>query len=485
MTRVRSGSHLERVGETWYYQRQVPPDARAAFGKNKVRVSLRTTSRVEAERLEKPHDTIFEATLKAARDARDPQIRLEHNVSQILDHLIDGKTDDQGQQQSLDARVQAALAEIPEVDRTAAREEFAKVGTFYLAKHALLQRLIGKLHPIVTLTPATIDQWDDEIEPGIIKAVQTYMRSMQTEYTFDWAYEKWKAAEDRPEQSQEDGRKYLDEFVNHATLSTVSEVRRPHVTAWRDSLKKTKLAPPSINKRLRIVTAILRTGWRDAEITAPDLEKITVPEEDSTRGAWEREQLLVAMAKLEPKSWAPWVFVINLTTGTRLAEPLLVRKEHYDSLGFINVPRGGRDADGRRQGTKQHKYHVLPIINLIRDPLAKHVAGVAEGDYIFDAPRPSNPKARISRNASQWFSEFKKRNGITRVIHELRDTWIEEARRSPIQKQIYDIITGHAAATSSDKYGGAKPQTLLAANEQICGTFIDDEIAAAIAHLVG
>jgi hypothetical protein len=56
MKTVRSGSHLERIGDTWYYRRVVPPDARAAFGKRTIRISLRTTSRVEAMRLGKKHD---------------------------------------------------------------------------------------------------------------------------------------------------------------------------------------------------------------------------------------------------------------------------------------------------------------------------------------------------------------------------------------------------------------------------------------------
>ena len=68
MQSVRSGSHLELIGETWYYRRVVPPDARAGFGKSKVRFSLRTKSHTEAKRLEKDHDGAFEKTLRSRRD---------------------------------------------------------------------------------------------------------------------------------------------------------------------------------------------------------------------------------------------------------------------------------------------------------------------------------------------------------------------------------------------------------------------------------
>ncbi len=70
---VRSGEHLEPIGETWYYRRVVPPDARPAFewdgkkGRTKVKFSLGTKSKTEARRLEKEHDVEFERRLAAAR----------------------------------------------------------------------------------------------------------------------------------------------------------------------------------------------------------------------------------------------------------------------------------------------------------------------------------------------------------------------------------------------------------------------------------
>jgi hypothetical protein len=62
--RPRSGSHLIRRGDTYYYRRVVPQDARATFGKSEVVVCLRTTSEGEAKRLEKHHDVEFERRLQ-------------------------------------------------------------------------------------------------------------------------------------------------------------------------------------------------------------------------------------------------------------------------------------------------------------------------------------------------------------------------------------------------------------------------------------
>ena len=73
MARTRSGSHLHRRGEIYYYRRIVPAEYRAAFGQVVVSKSLTTTSQTEAERLEKQHDAEFERRLCEARDASDPE----------------------------------------------------------------------------------------------------------------------------------------------------------------------------------------------------------------------------------------------------------------------------------------------------------------------------------------------------------------------------------------------------------------------------
>jgi|HubBroStandDraft_6_1064221.scaffolds.fasta_scaffold571391_2 hypothetical protein len=93
----------------------------------------------------------------------------------------------------------------------------------------------------------------------------------------------------------------------------------------------------------------------------------------------------------------------------------------------------------------------------------------------------------MSHEVSKWFSRFHLKHKIPKVIHELRHTWIEAARESPIKKEIYEIISGHSPKTVSDKYGGAKPSELLKANEIVCAQFLDKapELVAGIRRLVG
>jgi integrase len=99
--------------------------------------------------------------------------------------------------------------------------------------------------------------------------------------------------------------------------------------AWRDSLVVAKRAdgetkkykPKSINQRIQLVTAILRVGWRNAEMPQPDLTAVTVPEpDDNNRGAWTRDEILKALYALEPHSWQAWLSLLGLTSGVRLGE---------------------------------------------------------------------------------------------------------------------------------------------------------------------
>ena len=68
----------------------------------------------------------------------------------------------------------------------------------------------------------------------------------------------------------------------------------------------------------------------------------------------------------------------------------------------------------------------------------------------------------------------------------MRDTWIEAAKHSPVERDIWEIISGHSAATVSDRYGGKKPDVLTAANEKVCEFLTGDpDLKAAMFRLVG
>jgi hypothetical protein len=102
------------VGDTWYYRRVVPADVRAEFGRSEITLSLGTTSRVEAERLEKEHDVAFAKRLQDARTtdkdgySKDPAIRLEQLTNKYFSSLDED-----------DSHPEAALAGLPARDQMA------------------------------------------------------------------------------------------------------------------------------------------------------------------------------------------------------------------------------------------------------------------------------------------------------------------------------------------------------------------------------
>jgi len=473
--RVRSGSHLLLRGETWYYRRVVPADVREVFGCSAVVVSLRTSRRVEAERLEKARDVEFDERLRKARDDANPEIRRALMAAQIIASALKAKT-----------WADYALSAVAPDDREAVREITDRHYAGLHGHQAEVRRLVYEIEQLLPRSPVDRDVWQ-KCRADIVSIIRHQIATATATkpdpsdlpaHTLEWAYGRWLRTGERTEQSVDDGRRHFNAFIAHSKLVLLAEVRRSHLVAWRDSLVDAGvLARKSINQRLQMVAAILRVGWRDAEMPEQGLRAITLSGADENeRGSWSRDDILKALQNLEPHSGSAWIFVIGLTTGVRLGEPMAAERDWYDPAGFIHVTD--------RRMTKKRKLHCLPVIECLREPLAAYVRARPDG-YLFDAPRPVNPRIKISHEASKWFGRFFDRHGIDRVFHELRDTWIEEAKHSPIEKQIYEIISGHSKETVSDRYGGQKPHVLAAANEEVCKFLTGDpEIKAAMLGLV-
>jgi integrase len=483
--RPRSGSHLIRRGEIYHYRRVVPKDARRAFGYTEVIKSLETSHESEARRLEKQHDVDFERRLREAREVSDPSAvaqRIANTVRLEAGSLTPFR------------RVSRALADAPLTDegRALAADLIRQRLDQRFAQQAEINSLLGQIGDLVMpLSPDSLNQCRDTIlaivrhQVGDAVALPPPLASVTgAPLTLEWAFGRWLRTRTglRTAESVETGRRHFDAFIEYSKLVMLDQVRRSHLVAWRDSLVDSgEYRPNSINQRLQLVGAILRAGWRDAEMAEQNLKGIILPNpDDNDRGSWDRDDILTALLALEPGSWSAWVYLIGLTTGVRMGEPIAARVDWFDpSTGMIEV------CD--RRYTKAKKLHCMPVIPCLREPLAVYVKGRERDTYLFtDAPRPSNPKLRVAHEASKWFGRFFHKHSIDRVFHELRDTWIEAAKHSPIERDIWEIISGHSAATVSDRYGGKKPDVLASANEKICEFLTDDsEIKSAMLKLVG
>lgn len=469
----------------------MPQDARPAFGVREVSVSLNTTSRCDAMRLEKRHDADFQERLAAARSANDPEAVATRIKADI--RLNNGGTTIRGLFGIWKRVLRSPLAS--DDDRAAAHQMIINHAHDVLERSVALRELAREIGDLLSALPNDqIAQCREMMFAVLRQTVGAPLAQPRPEgappvapptatdpvHTLDWAFDRWKRAKDgdRAPSTVNLAERHFNGFKAHAKLALLDQVKRSHLLAWRDSLVEGgKHKPKSINQRLQLTMAILRAGWRDAEMTEPNLTALTLPEpDDSGRRAWSRDEILTALRGLKPGSWQAWIFLIGLTTGTRLGEPVAAQKDWLSASGFIEL----RD----RRMAKADKEHAMPIIACLREPLARYAATRPAG-FLFNAPKPADPDVPISNVASMSMNRLFDKLGIDRVFHELRDTWIEAARHSPIKRELWEIISGHSGLAVSDRYGGETPELLLAANETINEWLTgDSEIMAEIRWLI-
>ena len=298
MVRTRSGRHIFRRGEIWYYRRVVPEELRPAFGCSAVVVSLNTTSETEAERIEKIHDVEFEERLRAARESGDPRAvakRIGDSVYIEPWSILNPSTVNPYR------RARRALEEVPlsEEARTTANELIGQNLEQRFAQRGDINKLCAEIGDLLApLSREEIQRCQDVFLSVIRHQASTASTPTTTNdtHTLDWAYSRWlRIGEgDRKSDSVKTALRHWNAFLSHSKLVMLSDVRRSHMLAWRDSLTDAgKHRPKSINQRLQLVIAILRAGWRDAEMPQPDLKAITLPEpDDNDRGSWNRDEIL-------------------------------------------------------------------------------------------------------------------------------------------------------------------------------------------------
>jgi integrase len=479
---IRSGDHIRWRGGIAQYRRVVPPEYAKPYGKIEETKSLGTRDKAEARRLEKIEDLKFEARIAEIRAARNPHVVAQSFTDQM--RVVDGARFVEGGVNLINGLTAANLSPRDEnTARTIVLDHYADV----LIQQDVLLDLFREVGAV----------FGKRVEPEVLSryrsAAVSLARSMVEgaalatpitgPHTLTWSWSRWVAqgkAGEHTKGSEKQAERHWNSFLAHSELVFLGDVRRYHLVDWRDTLIGTgELADNSINQRLQLVFAILRTGWREAELPEPNLRKLKLKVGETDRKPWTRDEVLRALSVLRPKTWQAWLFVIGLTTSVRLGEPVAAMVEWWKpDRGFVEIPK---------KATKKRKFHAIPLLEFLREPFDKYVNSRPANGYIFDCPRPSDPDEPISNSASRSLNRFLHDKHIERVFHELRDTWIDEARyHSSVKKDIWEIISGHSAATVSDMYGGEKPEVLMAANEDVCRFVTEDaEIRAAVQRLIG
>jgi integrase len=384
-----------------------------------------------------------------------------------------------------------ADAPLTEEARSKAEERAAEL-VFARLTHVGLAETLGReiAYIVAGITPDQIER----CRTGMLALARQFaspntpVQTSQNELkTVEWAYQRWLAVREDGTETVDAARLSLDEFLAHSKIVTLCDLRRHHFVEWRESLQNAEvpLAANSINKRLQLVRAIIRVGWREAEFPQFDLADITLPvPEGNDRRALNRSEILAILQALASEPlWARWTFVIALTTSTRLSEILAARIGCFNhETGFIE---SRRDAVKGRRGRR--KAHAMPILGYIREPFLRYIMGRPSDDFLLaNAPRSLNTKLPAGHEASKWFGRFFGKNKLEVCFHETRDTWIHHARHSAIKRDLWEIISGHSEKCMSDRYGGEDPGVLLGVNERVCKFLADDtEVKAAIFRLVG
>ena len=144
---------------------------------------------------------------------------------------------------------------------------------------------------LAPLSQEAIQQW----RAGILSVIRhrtgaatsTVIPEADDTCTLEWAYDRWLRARegDRTPDTIKTAKRHWEAFIAHSKLAMLGQVKRWHVVAWRDSLvdqgrqdaasgaiasggsrKRGPKSRKSINQRIQLVSAILRAGWRDAEM---------------------------------------------------------------------------------------------------------------------------------------------------------------------------------------------------------------------------
>jgi hypothetical protein len=483
----RSGDHIILRGNVWHYWRMVPPECRPTYGKSVESKSLNTANRTEALRSSKAHDVDFDRRIRDIRSVNDPEKVGTKFAEQLL--LRERFSLFEDPYRSIREGIAHAFS-TPETRAKAEQYAFQEIKN-HRARIAVAKNLGREIAKIMAeIAPDRLEPYSTSIltlARQIATPNNAVKASANEPKTLEWAYRKWLAVREEGTETVGAARLYLDGFVAHSRLVMLGDVRRHHLVEWRDTFQKADppLAENSINKRLNLVRAIIRVGWREAEFPQFDLADITlpVPEENDRRALNRSEILAILQALASEPLWARWTFVIALTTSTRLSEILAARIGCFNhETGFIE---SRRDAVKGRRGRR--KAHAMPLLDYLREPFLRYVIGRPSDDFLLaDAPRAANTKLPAGHEASKWFGRFFRRNKLEVCFHETRDTWIHHARHSSTKRDLWEIISGHSEKCMSDRYGGEDPGVLLGVNEQVCKFLTKDaEVRNAMPRLVG
>jgi integrase len=254
----------------------------------------------------------------------------------------------------------------------------------------------------------------------------------------------------------------------------LTDLRRPDLQQFADSLLAEGLDPSTIQCTLLPLRAIFRRSLARGELAANPCTGLALPAARGRReryaSAQEAEALLAALSTEDRPPWA-----MALYAGLRCGELQALRDRDADlAAGLMRVERGWDAREGAIELKSNAGRRKVPVAAVLRDHLVEHrMLARREGDELFFGRTPSDPfrPGSFQKRADKAWS----RAGLERItFHECRHTFASLMIAAGVNAKALSTYMGHAnISITLDRYGHLMP-----GSEEEAAGLLDGYLAA-------
>ncbi len=491
---------IYKRGNVWGYQRGIPKELQAIFGKRKIQHSLKTdslrTATIAGQRLDIFYDEEFKRLRKLDQEAvKTAQARLA-DVGVILDEPIYSASGSQAALGTL-ARLAATLIDRYEDEAIDGRAEFKAIGNRGLleqypdpnerrAKVREMQKLLDQMRENsleADLKP--IEQAQEAVRVIAPKSLtkpaeqpERAISNLKTELI-----DAWVAAKQPTTQTEADARAAAKTLLEHAGIKDLVAIEKKHVVDWLAALRKfpahrkalerklsfveilarykdreyAPLSSKSVQKQFNLVQAVYTNALKSGYIDASPFTGLTTPTAKRTveRKSFTPDQLS-RIFTTEPLDSGPldsfyWTPLLALSSGMRLGEICLLTRDDLlrseSGVWFFDMTTKKLKTESSRRRVPVHQALIDAGFHL----WAK--AQPTETIMGFKLDVKGSPSGIASKRFNRWFRQSVglKEEGL--VFHSFRHTFKDLCREAGIPSDIHSRLSGHAGRSVGDSYG--------------------------------
>jgi len=254
-------------------------------------------------------------------------------------------------------------------------------------------------------------------------------------------------------------------WAQQQKLSGIAEITPIHAATFRnwlltsEGLGLTKNSANSYRARLLSIWSSLKTAGICADnpwLTVRPFRKADIEQDQTPRMAILPEQaarLLLEVEKLEEKFPGCKLFVmIALYTGMRLTEVESIRWPWIDfKMKIISIPAHDHHK-GHTFRTKNRKKREVPLHNKLLEELQRIQPEDPSGYCVMPTMKWNNSQQHRCLYQRWWYTARAAAGLPNLKVHELRHTFITEAKRAGVPESVVMAWTGHSTASISAHY---------------------------------